>query len=624
MYFDENNKDNENKFGEFNLKDCNMTEFKENFNSCGTFSSQDSSSLSKEKNKVKIMNNILKNINDNYNFDSLDDMISKINEFETDKMKCLVVELYSSLCNLVDINGSSSQGSRCNSRGENSPNHRNLKKVNRSDSIWKQFTHKNIDNEIINTNEFINDYGLLYELGSGSQGTVHLAVNKKNNMLYAIKALKNISENIYKHKWKLLINEITIIKNMKCDYIVKLHEIIEDKKKKAVYLVMDYINGGSILEFKNKNLFSTLEFDKIKKYTSQLVSALTMLHSKNVLHGDLKPDNILKNHNDDIVLIDFGTSKILEKNKKYSKIDKVGTILFFAPELCLDLCYLKIAPIDIWSLGVNIFLMLFGYFPFYSDDVSELKKKIILSPPDYPQNITQIQLNFFQKIFNKEPTKRMKLHMVMSHELFMEKKIISQISINKQFDNESYNLVKKNKSFKKNISFVKNTTIRLEESFDSTELFKKSSFVKTEPYVCSIKSNSDNSNPDNSRKKTVSHIVFENLDGADLSHNSNNVYKESKLRSKINLIKLRRASTKKFCHDNDNNDDIDDNDDNDININIMTEESYIESNNINKNHSFNNHSFNNHSFNNHSFNNHSFNNHSFNNHSFNNHSLKKN
>jgi serine/threonine protein kinase len=585
---DNNEKDNnKNKFGEFDLKDCISAEFKENFNSCGTFSSQDSSSLSKGKNKIKIMNNVLKSINNNYNFESLDDMVSKINEFEIERMKCLVVELYSSLCNLVDINESNSQDSRCNSGGDNSPNYRNLKKVNRSDSIWKQFTHKNIDTE--NINEIINDYELLYELGSGSQGTVYLSVNKKNNMLYAIKTIKNISENIYRHKWKLLINEITIIKNIKCDYIVKLHEIIEDKKKKSIYLVMDFINGGSILEIKDekKNLFHTLEFEKIKKYTSQLVFALTVLYSRNILHGDLKPDNILKNHNDDVVLIDFGTSKILEKNKKYSKMDKIGTLLFFPPELCLDLSYLKVAPIDVWSLGVNIFLMFFGYFPFYSDNINELKKKIIFSKPDYPMNITPNQLDFFQKIFNKEPTKRIKLHMIMSHELFIEKKIISQININIQLDNS----LKKSHSSARTTSFAKNKSFKHDKSLKSNELFRKNSFTNTEPYICSTMSNSDKYNSDNSQK-TVPNILFENSDNNNLLSAPNEIYKESKLRNKINSIKLRRVSTKKYCQDKDNennndNDDNNDNNDNDnngnnninnfINYDIIPEESFTES-----------------------------------------------
>lgn len=87
----------------------------------------------------------------------------------------------------------------------------------------------------------INDYIILDKIGAGSQGTVYLAYNLKNEKQYAIKIIKGNTIRSYKHKQNALMQEIAIMKNIICPNITKLYEVIEDTNDKTIYLVMKYI-----------------------------------------------------------------------------------------------------------------------------------------------------------------------------------------------------------------------------------------------------------------------------------------------------------------------------------------------------------------------------------------------
>ncbi len=149
---------------------------------------------------------------------------------------------------------------------------------------------------------------------------------------------------------------------------------------------MDMAYGGELVTYlTEKNVLSEMECKRIFK---QIHDAVKYIHSRNVIHRDLKPNNILflDVNRENVVLIDFGISGYNSGNIKESI--KAWTTKFIPPELAAGLSYSSSPKFDVWALGVILFQMLFGQYPFDSTKDSEIITKIMRENHKYPSNIT--------------------------------------------------------------------------------------------------------------------------------------------------------------------------------------------------------------------------------------------
>jgi serine/threonine protein kinase len=393
--------------------------------------------------------NIMENfsyINHYYNIDKnnrLENMISTISKFDNNKLRIFAIEIYNVLNQAQEKEKEKEKNN--DFRTESTHNIRTIENILETVNFSKTLSKEN-ENYYFKT---INNYILLEELGRGNQGIVYFALDEKTNEKFAIKEISNrkrksiISDNNPSSNLK---KEIAIMKKAEHENIVKLYDVIESLKEKKIYLVMQYIDSGSLFEKikinNNCEKFNPLSLDKVIKYTLQLISGLRYLHHNNIIHRDIKPENILLDKNDRIYLSDFGVSDILKK-KRDSITNKNGTVMYFPPEMFLLGAVVNGPSVDIWALGVTIFIMLYGYFPFNGNNYEELKNNILNNPPNYPENINNKEKDFFNKIFAKDQTSRISLK-DMKHHIFMKSyshmsKIKTAIEIANNLEKDFYN-----------------------------------------------------------------------------------------------------------------------------------------------------------------------------------------
>ena len=148
-------------------------------------------------------------------------------------------------------------------------------------------------------------------------------------------------------------------------------------------MVMEYANGGDLLQYVKKN--KRLGEEQAKKIFRQVVYGLAHCHCRSVLHRDIKLDNVLMDLDGKIQICDFGVSRLIDKDETIQ--EQCGTPAYLAPEIISDKGY-KGFQVDIWSLGVLLYAMLQGTVPFKGKSLADLHNLIIQGNFQYPVQIT--------------------------------------------------------------------------------------------------------------------------------------------------------------------------------------------------------------------------------------------
>ena len=237
------------------------------------------------------------------------------------------------------------------------------------------------DNSSFKSSNHFNQYQFIRWIKSGGFGQVFLAKHAYSEKEYAIKQIdtSNFSnENLYN-----ISREYMILRSMMHKNVIKCYNSFAYNNK--FYNVMDYAEGGELSYLlKEKGILSEEESKKIFK---QIYDAVCYIHSQNIIHRDLKPNNILfldkeKTH---IVVIDFGISGFANGNQR-EKI-KAGTTSFLPPETASGEEYGSNRKLDIWALGIILYRMVEGVYPFEGKNTKEIILSILKGKLEFNKKI---------------------------------------------------------------------------------------------------------------------------------------------------------------------------------------------------------------------------------------------
>ena len=262
-------------------------------------------------------------------------------------------------------------------------------------------------------------YEILDKLGSGSFGKVYLARNKYTKEKVAMKEIKKSNKDLLSDGE--IKDEIEILKSLDHPDIVR---IIESYNTKDSYvLVTEYCEGGELYDQVRNQLTET----QIAVIFKQLLSGLAYLHSYNIVHRDLKLENILiqeieksKTTGEDlfnIKIIDFGTARIFNSKKKPQSI--VGSSYYIAPEV-LNQRYGK--ECDLWSVGVILYMFIVGHAPFDGTDDEEItgniQKGVYRKDDRRWKKASKEVKDLIQKLLIYSPKKRLTALQALKHPWF--------------------------------------------------------------------------------------------------------------------------------------------------------------------------------------------------------------
>ncbi|KAF1378965.1 hypothetical protein PFLUV_G00196010 [Perca fluviatilis] len=250
----------------------------------------------------------------------------------------------------------------------------------------------------------IGNYRLLKTIGKGNFAKVKLARHILTGKEVAIKIIDKTQLN--PTSLQKLFREVRIMKGLNHPNIVQLFEVIETDK--TLYLIMEYASGGEVFDY----LVSHGRMKEVEARAKfrQIVSAVHYCHTKNIVHRDLKAENLLLDADANIKIADFGFSNEFTLGNKLDTF--CGSPPYAAPELFQGKKY-DGPEVDVWSLGVILYTLVSGSLPFDGQNLKELRERVLRGKYRVPFYMSTDCEGILRRFLVLNPTKRCTLDQVM-------------------------------------------------------------------------------------------------------------------------------------------------------------------------------------------------------------------
>ncbi|KAF9140714.1 hypothetical protein BGX30_006099 [Mortierella sp. GBA39] len=283
----------------------------------------------------------------------------------------------------------------------------------------------------------VKQYELRRVIGQGAFGIVNLGVDVNTGIKYAVKEFskaklrKKDRQNLFRlgHRGRgpgrrgptvqaeqekspldLIRGEIAILKKLNHINIVKLYEVLDVAAEDSMYMVFELCELGALTEVTVGDKLGKIFTDsECRNVFQQMVLGIEYLHEHDIVHRDIKPDNLLRSADGTLKIVDFGVSEMFTKKGDDMIKKSAGSPAFMAPELCRSHGEVSGKPTDLWSMGITLFCIRYGRLPFKSGTSLELQKMINENEPDLGDEQDPRFRTTITKLLEKDPSKRITL-----------------------------------------------------------------------------------------------------------------------------------------------------------------------------------------------------------------------
>ncbi|KAL3457996.1 kinase-like domain-containing protein [Aspergillus heterothallicus] len=296
----------------------------------------------------------------------------------------------------------------------------------------------------------INQYVIRQEIGRGSFGAVHVAVDQYGNE-YAVKEFSktrlrkrakshllrrsrgpkrsadglnsplhrqgaDIGDEERLNALYLIREEIAIMKKLHHNNLVSLIEVLDDPSQDSLYMVMEMCKKGVIMKVGLEERADPYDDERCRCWFRDLILGIEYLHAQGIVHRDIKPDNCLVTSEDVLKVVDFGVSEMFEKDSDMFTAKSAGSPAFLPPELCV----VKHGDVsgkaaDIWSMGVTLYCLRYGRLPFEKQSIFELYEAIKNDPLVCEGELDESFKDMISRILEKDPAKRIQMDELREH-----------------------------------------------------------------------------------------------------------------------------------------------------------------------------------------------------------------
>ncbi|KAI9193352.1 serine/threonine-protein kinase MARK1-like protein [Polychytrium aggregatum] len=254
-------------------------------------------------------------------------------------------------------------------------------------------------------------YDLEKSVGEGNFAKVKLATHTLTGEKVAVKIIDK--GKLDKITAKKLFREVRIMKLLNHPHIVRLYEVIDTPKE--LYLIMEYAAGGEIFDYLVAH--GRMKEKEARRHFRQIISAIEYCHNLHVIHRDLKAENLLLDENMNVKIADFGFSNQFSPGQRLNTW--CGSPPYAAPELFQGKEYSG-PEVDIWSLGVVLYVLVCGSLPFDGSTLAKLRARVLAGKYKVPFYMSTDCERLIKRMLVLEPAKRITLEEIMTDKWFTE------------------------------------------------------------------------------------------------------------------------------------------------------------------------------------------------------------
>lgn len=297
----------------------------------------------------------------------------------------------------------------------------------------------------------INQYLIMEEIGRGSYGAVHLAMDQFGTE-YAVKEVSKtrLRKRAQSHLLRqgphalprrtlprggggplspqmsglraseksdalFLIREEIAIMKLNHPNLVQLIEVLDDSEQASFYIVLEMCKRGVVMKVGLHDDAEPYSDELCRHWFRDLILGIEYLHAQGVIHRDIKPDNLLLSDDRVRKVVDFGVSEMFEKPNDMRTAKSAGSPAFLPPELCGRHKEVSGKAADIWSMGVSLYCLKYGRIPFSRPGILDVYEAIKMDDALMPEGEDPAFVDLVGRILDKDPDKRITMAELREH-----------------------------------------------------------------------------------------------------------------------------------------------------------------------------------------------------------------